>query len=58
VFRIMMAASEPDEILASETTRALSLTNDLGFADHGENHLKGVPGPRRLYACLETEQRA
>ena len=54
----VMAASNPDEILVSETTRALSLANDLEFADRGEHHLKGFEGPRRLYAYVEAKQRA
>ncbi len=53
----VMAASNPDEILVSETTRALSLTNDLEFADRGEHQLKGFEGPRRLYAYVEAKQR-
>lgn len=50
----VMAAADPDEILVSETTRALLLTNDLGFADRGEHHLEGSEGPRRLYAYVEA----
>jgi class 3 adenylate cyclase len=46
----VMAAADPDEILASETTRALCLANGLGFADRGEHTLKGLEGRRRLYA--------
>ena len=54
----VMAASDPDEILVSETTRALSFANDLEFTDRGEHHLKGFEGPRRLYAYVEAKQRA
>ena len=46
----VMAAAAPDEILVSETTRALALVSDLGFVDRGEYRLKGLEGPRRLYA--------
>jgi class 3 adenylate cyclase len=53
-----MAASDPDEILVSETTRALSLANDLEFSDRGEHHLKGLEGTRRLYAYVEPKQHA
>jgi len=53
----VMTASEPDEILVSEATRALSLANDLEFADRGEHDLKGVEGPRHLYAYVEATQR-
>jgi class 3 adenylate cyclase len=50
----VMAAADPDEILVSEATRALSATNDLAFADRGEHQLKGLEGPRRLYAYIEA----
>ena len=50
----VMAAANPDEVLVSETTRALSLSSGLGFADRREHHLKGLDGPRRLYAYLEA----
>jgi class 3 adenylate cyclase len=50
----VMAAANADEILVSETTRALSLASGLEFADHGEHHLKGLDGPRRLHAYLEA----
>ena len=49
-----MAAANPDEILVSEATRALSLTSGLEFADRGQHHLKGLEGPRRLYAYQEA----
>jgi len=50
----VMAAAGPDEILVSETTRALSLTGGLEFADRGEHYLKGLEGPRRLHAYTEA----
>jgi class 3 adenylate cyclase len=46
----VMSAAEPGEILVSETTKVLSLSNDLRFTDRGEHRLKGLEGPRRLYA--------
>ena len=49
----VMAVAEPDEILVSETTRALSLQSGLAFEDRGEHQLKGIDGPRRLYACVD-----
>jgi class 3 adenylate cyclase len=51
----VMAAANPDEILVSEATRALSLTSGLEFADRGQHHLKGLEGPRRLYAYIEAK---
>jgi len=50
----VMAAANPEEILVSETTRALSLASGLGFVDRGEHDLKGLDGPRRLYAYMEA----
>ena len=52
----VMAASNPGEILVSETTRSLSLASDLEFDDRGEHHLKGLKGPRRLYGYVEARQ--
>jgi len=46
----VMAAAGPGEILVSETARALSLTGGMEFADRGEHVLKGLDGPRHLYA--------
>ena len=46
----VMGAAGPDEILVSEATRGLSLGSGLTFVDRGEHHLKGLEGPRRLYA--------
>ena len=51
----VMAVAEPDEILVSETTRTLSLANDLEFVDRGEHQLKGIEGSRRLYAYVEAK---
>jgi class 3 adenylate cyclase len=50
----VMTAADPDEILVSEITKALSLSNDLRFTDRGEHRLKGLDGPRRLYAYAEA----
>jgi class 3 adenylate cyclase len=47
--RIMETAGN-DEILVSETTRALALTSGLGFEDRGSHTLKGLPGEWRLFA--------
>jgi class 3 adenylate cyclase len=49
----VMSAADPDEILVSETTKAISLANDLRFTDRGNHQLKGLDGPRRLYAYAE-----
>jgi class 3 adenylate cyclase len=47
--RIMSAAAD-DEILVSDTTRALALTAGLEFEDRGIRTLKGLEGEWRLFA--------
>jgi class 3 adenylate cyclase len=51
--RIMGEASA-DEILVSETTRALALTSGLEFEDRGTHKLKGLAGEWRLHALAGT----
>ncbi len=46
------AAAGPGEILASETTRALSMGAGLEFEDRGAHDLKGLDGARQLFAFL------
>ncbi|MGZ6544599.1 MAG: adenylate/guanylate cyclase domain-containing protein [Actinomycetota bacterium] len=48
----VMAAAGPDEILVSEITRVLTAPTDLAFEDRGSHELKGLSGPRHLYAYL------
>ena len=48
----IMAAAGTDEILVSETTKALS--PGLTFEDRGEHELKGIPDPRHLFAYAES----
>jgi class 3 adenylate cyclase len=43
------ATASPNEILVSETTRALALASGLAFDDRGPHDLKGI-GQRQLYA--------
>ena len=50
----VMAEAGPDEILVSETTRALSLASGFTFDDCGVRMLKGV-GEVRLYAFVPDE---
>jgi class 3 adenylate cyclase len=42
--------ARPGEILVSDTVRDLVAGSGLGFADRGRRALKGVTGPRRLFA--------
>jgi class 3 adenylate cyclase len=53
----VMALAAADEVLVSETTRALATSPDLTFEDRGPHQLKGFDGERRLYA-LATEDPA
>jgi len=46
----IMAIAAPDEVLVSETTRALALASGFEFEDRGAHELKGLPGQWRLYA--------
>jgi class 3 adenylate cyclase len=55
--RIMAEAAE-DEILVSETTRALALTSGLVFEDRGTRSLKGLSGEWRLFAYADEPQPA
>jgi class 3 adenylate cyclase len=49
--RIMSLASA-DEVLVSSTTHDLVAGSGLAFEDRGEHVLKGVEGPRRVYAAV------
>src|SRR6185437_3899090 len=46
----VVAAAGADEVLVSEIARVLSEGAGLSFEDRGEFELKGLDGPRRLYA--------
>jgi DNA-binding NarL/FixJ family response regulator len=47
------ARASPGEILVSATTRELAAGAGLTFADRGEQLLKGVSEPRRLFAAAD-----
>lgn len=49
----VMAAAAPDEVLVSETARSLAASAGFRFEDTGEHELKGLDGPRRLYAYVD-----
>ena len=53
----IMAAAGSDEILVSETVRALSGPADLSFVDAGLHELKGLAGERRLYSYVSEDRR-
>jgi class 3 adenylate cyclase len=52
----IMAEAGDDEILVSETTRALALTSGLVFEDRGTRSLKGLSGEWRLFAYAGNAQ--
>jgi len=48
------AASAPSEVLVSDTVRSLARTSaGVSFEDRGEQELKGVADPQRLFAVRE-----
>jgi len=50
------AASEPSEVLVSDTVRSMGRTSaDVTFDDRGEHTLKGVGEPQRLFAVRSRE---
>jgi class 3 adenylate cyclase len=46
----IMAIAGPSEILVSASTRELLAGSALEFEDRGSHELKGLPGPRQLFA--------
>jgi len=50
----IMGEAGPDEILVSETTRALALASGLRFEPHSTTELKGLPGQWPLFSFVET----
>ncbi|HEU0235625.1 MAG TPA: adenylate/guanylate cyclase domain-containing protein [Candidatus Limnocylindrales bacterium] len=46
----MLSIAGPGEILVSATTATLAGDDRLGLEDRGEHELRGLPGPRRLFA--------
>jgi class 3 adenylate cyclase len=44
--------AEPGQVLVSETVRAHMVGAGIGFKDQGEQELKGVPGPWRLFTVV------
>jgi class 3 adenylate cyclase len=49
----VQAAAQPGEILVSSTVKDLAVGSGLRFADRGQQNLKGVPDPWRLYAVVD-----
>ncbi len=51
----VMAAAGPGEVLVSATTQELLAGSSLRFRDLGTHELKGISGPRRLFALVEAD---
>ena len=49
----IQAAAQPGEVLVSSTVKDLSVGSAVRFADRGEQSLKGVRDPWRLYAVVD-----
>jgi adenylate/guanylate cyclase family protein len=49
------AAAAPGETLVSGTTREMVSSTDIAFEDRGSHELKGVEGPRQLWAARPRE---
>ena len=47
-----MSLADAGEVFVSSTTRDLVAGSGLGFEERGEHLLKGIEGPRRLFAAL------
>jgi class 3 adenylate cyclase len=47
-----MSLADARDVLVSSTTHDLVAGSGLEFEDRGEHQLKGVEGPRRVYAVL------
>jgi pimeloyl-ACP methyl ester carboxylesterase len=47
----LLAAAHPSEVLVTQTTRDLVEGSGLTFVDRGQHELKGITGPRRLFAA-------
>ena len=49
----IMTLADPDEILISATTHDLLAGSGLSFVDRGSHELKGLSGPRSVYALAD-----
>jgi class 3 adenylate cyclase len=50
----VMAVAGPGEVLVSATTQELLVGSALQFRDAGSHELKGISGPRQLFALVEA----
>jgi class 3 adenylate cyclase len=46
----VLGVAQPGEVLVTEITRGLAGDSGVRFADRGEHVLRGIEGPRRLFA--------
>jgi class 3 adenylate cyclase len=47
----ILSLAEPGEVLVSQTTRDLVEGSGIALTDRGEHQLKGIEGPRRVFAA-------
>jgi len=52
----ILSAAAGDEILVSNTTRALAGSAGFVFRPRGTHVLKGLPGEWELFACFEEAE--
>jgi class 3 adenylate cyclase len=48
----IMSLGRAGDVLASSTTHDLVAGSGLDFEDRGEHELKGIEGPRRVFAVV------
>jgi class 3 adenylate cyclase len=53
----VMGAAGPGEVFVSATTQELLVGSGLQFRDAGRHELKGISGPRQLFALVEPGSR-
>jgi class 3 adenylate cyclase len=44
--------ARPDQVLVTETVRSMMVGAGINFTNQGEQELKGVPGPWRLFTVV------
>ena len=49
----IQSAAQPGEVLVSSTVKDLTVGSSWRFDDRGEQDLKGVPDPWRLYSVVD-----
>jgi class 3 adenylate cyclase len=50
----VLAVAAPSEVLVTSVTRELAGGSEARFVERGEHTLKGLDGPRRLFALADA----